>query len=444
MTAPGLQTVRGHCDPRFQRVREEFDRNFAERGESGASLCVFVDGEPVIDLWGGVADERTGRPWERDTLNVVFSCTKGLTAICGNLLVDRGLLDLDAPVARYWPEFGQQGKAAIPVRMLFNHQSGVCHVAEQVPRRGFNDWQQMVGMLERTPPFWTPGTRAGYHGMTFGWLIGELVRRVTGKSIGTFFREEIAEPLGLDAWIGLPAAHEPRVAKSIPFDLGLPRPPAWVPLEAAARLIKSTPPLRRAATRRFERALAAKGLPVELAAAAVETLGSLRYRIATNSGDWLPETFDEPAGHAAEIPAGGAVANARGLAGAYAPFSLGGAMRGVRFVGEATLAGMRTVQSAQAIDAVIGVPTTYTLGFSKSWRPVRGSGVVIGEDAFGTPGLGGQMGFADPSFRLAFGYTMTKHGLGTALNARAQSLIDATYRVLGSPGCEPGFWIRPR
>jgi CubicO group peptidase (beta-lactamase class C family) len=451
-TAP--HTVSGSCTPRFERVREEFERNFAERGESGASVCVILDGEPVVDLWGGVADEAIGRPWEQDTMNVIFSCSKGLAALCGNMLIDRGLLDLDAPIARYWPEFAQKGKAEIPVRMAFNHQSGVFHVDEIVPPGGFNDWDAMIGRIERTRPAWEPGTRAGYHGLTIGWLIGELVRRIDGRSIGTFFHNEVADPLGLDAWIGLPAVHEHRVAKSMSFDPGLPDPPDWLPValtnpstrsfQAIARAIMRTPPLRRAVTRRIADLFEERGLPPELAADAAK-LDSLMFRLFANLGDWLPSGFDTPAAHAAEIPAGGAIANARGLAGAYAPLSLGGVHNGVRIVSESAIAGMRYPQSNLGRDAVLGIATSYTLGFSKSWPNFgrEGDGVIIGEDAFGTPGLGGQIGFADPSYRLAFAYTMTKHGIGTGLNERGQSLVDATYATLGSAGCARGFWIRP-
>jgi CubicO group peptidase (beta-lactamase class C family) len=452
MDASTMTTVHGSCDARFAQVREEFERNFAERDESGASVCVIVDGEPVVDLWGGVADDRTGTPWERDTMNVIFSCSKGLTAMCAHLLIDRGALDVDAPVARYWPEFAQAGKAGVTVRQVLSHQSGVCHVAEIVPPLGFADWDLMIGMIERTPPFWEPGTRVGYHAMTIGWLVGELVRRIDGRTVGTFFREEIAEPLGLDAWIGLPEEHEGRVARTISFDPGLPEPPAWVPevlanpntrtFRALARGIMRTPPARRAVTARITALLEERGMPPEMAADAAQ-IDSLTFRLFANLGDWLPTGCDERASHAAEIPAAGAITNARGLAGAYAPFALGGAIDGVRLVRESAIAGMRVAQSATGVDAVIGAPTTFTLGFSKSWRPRAGFGVLIGEDAFGTPGLGGQMGFADPSYRLAFGYTMTRHGIGTALNERGQSLIDATYRALGSPARTPDGWSRP-
>lgn len=446
--------MNGSCDPRFERVREEFERNFAQRGELGASVCVMVDGEPVVDLWDGVADHRTGRPWQSDTMNVVMSCSKGLTALCGNMLIDRGELDPDAPAARYWPEFAQAGKSEIPVRMLFNHQSGVSHVAQRVPPAGFNDYDLMVGLVERTPPFWEPGTRAGYHSLTMGWLVGELVRRVSGRTVGTFFREEVAEPLGLDdVWIGLPQEHEHRVARTIPFEAAVPELPQFAqtlldptrrPFRVLSQAAAASPALQRRISRVLSSHVDAADLPPNLMAG-LTRLDPVLFALLGNMGDWLPDHFDTRAAHAAEIPAAGAVANARGLAGAYAPLSLDGALDGVRLVSEPGIARMRHPQSVQEIDAVLGIRTSYTMGFSKSWPNPRvpDSSVIIGEDAFGTPGMGGQMGFADPSYRLAFGYTMTKHGVGTALNQRGQSLIDATYEALGSPGRGLGFWARP-
>jgi len=400
--------VAGSCAPRFARVRDEFERNFAERGEVGASVCVIVDGEPVVDLWGGTADPDTGRPWERNTINSIMSSSKGVVALCGHVLVDRGELDLDAPIARYWPEFAKHGKADIPVRMAFNHQSGVFHVSGPVPAGGCNDWDFMIGLVENTAPDWTPGTTAGYHAMTIGWMIGELVRRISGVSVGAFFRREIADPLGLDCWIGLPEEHEHRVAKGIPFDF------ATVEMPAHMRALATDPTSRP-------------------------------NRFMMNCGGFLPNGFDTRAAHAAELPASGVITNARGLAGVYAPLSLDGAHDGVRVVSASALPRMRHPESVVAVDAVNGIRTSYTLGFSKSWPnpQIANSSVIIGEDAFGAPGMGGQMGFADPSYRLAFAYTMTKHGVGMGLNDRGQSLIDATYEILGSPGCDPGFWRRP-
>jgi len=207
--------VDGVCDSKFEAVRREFEANFG-RGEVGASVHVIVDGKPVVDLWGGTANPATGKAWDADTVVLVWSSTKGATAICAHILADRGRLDLDAPVAQYWPEFAQNGKEKITVRMLLNHQAGLCAISEPLPPGAFYDWDSMTSALARQKPWWEPGTRNGYHAYTFGWLVGEVVRRVSGKSLGTFFKEEVAEPLGIDFWIGLPEAIEPRVAPVIP------------------------------------------------------------------------------------------------------------------------------------------------------------------------------------------------------------------------------------
>lgn len=204
--------VDGTCDPRFRAVREAFCENFASRAELGAAVTVSVDGTLVVDLWGGIADKVSGRAWTRDTMVVVFSCTKAATALCAHMLVTRGALDLDAPVAHYWPEFAAAGKEAIPVRLLLNHQAGLAAVDDPLPVGALYDWDTMAAALAAQAPHWEPGTAHGYHAVTFGWLVGEVVRRISGRSLGTFFRDEVAGPLGLDFWIGLPEALAARVA----------------------------------------------------------------------------------------------------------------------------------------------------------------------------------------------------------------------------------------
>ncbi len=208
-------TVHGSCDPKFAQVRQEFERNFSERGEVGASVCVTVRGETVVDLWGGTARPDTQTPWTAETVSLVFSSTKGATALCAHILASRGRLDLDASVATYWPEFAQAGKSEIPVTMILNHQAGLPAVRTPLPQGAYANWDLMVNALAKEEPFWEPGTRNGYHALTIGWLVGEVVRRVSGKSLGTFFQNEVAKPLGLDFWIGLPEDKEPRVAPMI-------------------------------------------------------------------------------------------------------------------------------------------------------------------------------------------------------------------------------------
>jgi CubicO group peptidase (beta-lactamase class C family) len=204
--------LQGQCDARFKRVREIFEASFASGAELGAGLCVYLNGRLVIDLWGGFANHEKTRPWRRDTLANVYSTTKGITALCAHQLVERGQLDLDAPVARYWPEFAQNGKAEIPVRMLLSHRAGLPAIAKPLQPTDIFDWNTMTSALAEQKSWWTPGTKHGYHALTFGWLVGELVRRVSGMSIGRYVREHVAAPLGAEFWIGLPEELDARTA----------------------------------------------------------------------------------------------------------------------------------------------------------------------------------------------------------------------------------------
>ena len=399
--------VQGTCDQKFQEVRQEFERNFAERDEVGASVCVTVGGQTVVDLWGGTADTETGAPWTDETVSIVFSSTKGATAICAHVLASRGELDLDAPVTKYWPEFAQAGKENIQVKMLLNHQAGLPAVRENLPQGAYADWDLMVDALAKEEPFWEPGTRNGYHALTYGWLIGEVVRRVSGKSLGTFFRDEIAQPLGLDFWIGLPEDKESRVAPMIAAE---PDPNSVLFQEMAT--------------------------PGTLAALAILNVGGYMGAI--------PE-YDTQAAHAAEIGGAGGITNARGLAGMYEPLALGGKKGDVELVNAGTLARMGRVSSSTGRDAVLVMPTRFALGFMKTMdnrkepAGVQDS-VLFSEEAFGHVGAGGSFGFADPKAGMSFGYTMNRMGSGASLNERGQSLVDAVYRALGYQSSESGAW----
>lgn len=396
--------VQGACDKRFERVREQFERNFAERGEVGASVSLTVEGKTVVDLWGGLADPSSSRAWEKDTTVVVWSCTKGATAICAHILVSRGELDLDAPVARYWPEFAQNGKAAIPVRQLLSHQAGLAAVRQPLPPGAFYDWELMTAALAAEAPFWIPGTQHGYHGLTFGFLVGEVVRRISGKTLGSFFKDEVADRLGIDFKIGLPEADEARVAPVIAQPP--PDPNNLTPME---KMVFSDPT-------------------------------SVTFLMLANNGGYMvPGECDTRAAHAAEIPSAGGVSNARGLAGLYAPFANGGGS----LVDEVTLHRMGAVESASGLDATIFLPTRFSLGFVKSIdnrHIAPDNSVLMSEEAFGHSGIGGSIGFADPKARLSFGYAMTRHGAGAGLNERGQSLIDAAYESLGYSSNRSGRW----
>jgi CubicO group peptidase (beta-lactamase class C family) len=403
-------TVQGDCHPRFAAVREEFERNFRERGEVGASVCVTHEGATAVDMWGGFADRNGQQPWQRDTITLVWSCTKGATALCAHILVSRGLLDLDAPVARHWPEFAQHGKDEITPRLLLTHQAGLPAIRHPLQPGEYYDWQRMTEVLAAEVPFWPPGTRQGYHATTFGYLVGEVVRRASGKDFGSFFRDEIADPLGLDFHIGMPEADEPRVARVIRAD---PVPPGEKPW-------------------RF------------LSEVSADPYG-IQSLLMKNTGR-KPGDHDSRQAHAAVLPSQGGITNARGLAGLYAPLALGGPFRGVRLVDAETLAAMGAVHAASAIDAVLLVGMRYALGFMKSTDNRRGpegarDSVILSESAFGHAGMGGSLGFADPVARMSFGYAMNKQGRGVLLNERGQSLVDATYRALGYKSDRSGRWM---
>jgi len=208
--------IKGLCEPRFEAVKDAFTRNFEEGMEVGASFAVTINGEYVIDIWGGYKDRERTQPWEKDTICNVYSTTKVPTVLCTMMCVDRGLLDLDGKVATYWPEFAQNGKENILVRHLLSHTSGLAGIEETIPSKAYYDWDRITNLLAAQKPWWEPGTKSGYHAITHGYLLGEIVRRVTGKTLGTFFKEEITNHLNIDFHIGLAEEHIPRVTKLIP------------------------------------------------------------------------------------------------------------------------------------------------------------------------------------------------------------------------------------
>jgi len=392
--------VEGAYDDRFQAVVDAFLENFATRAELGASVCLTIDGVTVVDLWGGTADKQSGAPWTRDTVSIVQSNTKGAVAFCAHVLAGRGLLDLEAPVSEYWPEFAREGKERTTVRMMLDHSAGVPVFRGPVEPGELLDWDRVVARLEAEPPFWDPGSRHGYHLINFGWTVGELVRRVSGQSLGAFFDAAIAGPLGLDLWIGLPDEIEPRVAPILPYS----GPPSDPPVE-------------------FVRVLLAD--PESIPAMGIRNA----YSYDNNSR----------AAHAAEIGGAGGITNGRGLAGMYRPLANGGG----GFVDADGIARMRRVSTAGNKDATLCMPTRFGTGFMVSMdnRGVPGAdSVILGEGAFGHVGAGGSIGFADPERGLSFGYSMNQMGPGILMNERGQSLIDATYRVLGCVSDITGNW----
>ncbi|WP_199688147.1 serine hydrolase domain-containing protein [Noviherbaspirillum sedimenti] len=394
LSADPRHLVAGWCAPRFEGVRDAFIENFIGGGELGASLAIEIDGEPVVDLWGGYADT-SQRPWLRDSLSVVFSNTKPATALCAHLLAQDGLLDLDRPVHHYWPAFGDSARRTITPRMFLDHSAGLPALREKLPDGSVFDWDAMVGRIEREAPFWEPGTRVGYHGLTFGWLVGELVRRVSGLSLGEFFQQRIALPLQLDFWIGLPQEHEERVAAIVPA------PPAAQPRNAFEAIVAEQP----------------------------DSIAALYFR---NTGGWRPSGFNKRIGHAAQIPAANGISNARSLARLYGTLAMDGARGDLQLIDPQRLKDATEISSATHLDACLQVPTRFGAGFQRSMdNRARGcDSAVLGDDAFGHVGAGGSVAFASPRHRMGFAYTMNQMGAGVLLNSRAERLIAAAYRAL--------------
>ena len=370
----------GIVEPGWHGVADAFAANFAEHDEVGAACAVYRDGRPVVDIWGGLADRATGRPWERDTLVVVFSCTKGLTATLANLLIERGLLDPDAPVARYWPEFAANGKDGIPVRWVLSHQAGLAVIDADLTLEESLAWDPVVTALAAQAPVWEPGTAHGYHLRAYGWLVGELLRRVTGRTAGQLLREELAEPLGLDLWIGLPEDLEPRVATLIPPSV------------------------------KFQDLLANLGDDLLLGRASTGPSGHFNYN----------DMWNTRALHAAELPSSNGIGDARSLARHYA--ALLGDVDGLRALRPETVAAA-TVAQVRGPDAVILVETAFGLGYmlppsiNARCRP----------RAFGHAGAGGSVAFADPDAGIAFAYVMNDMRFDLRGDPRSDGLVEAAY-----------------
>ena len=383
----GRIEVRGHCDERFEAVRQEFAENFERREEIGAAVAVTIDGEPVVDLWGGDMDRSGLRPWREDTIVTVYSTTKGMAAICAHRLADQGLLDLDAPVARYWPEFAQAGKSQIPVNMLLSHRAGLPAVSGPLPEDAIYDADVMTAALARQAPFWEPGTRHGYHALTYGWLIGDVVRRVSGKSLGTYFREEVAAPLGLDFHIGTGPEHDARIATMYAFE---PTP------EEAARIDREREMTRSQLDPRLAAALTTIVIPPD----------------GHNTEQWKRT----------EIPAANGHSDARSLARVYGALACGGTLDGVEVLSPEAIAGA-AVEQANGPDATSLTHRRFGLGF---WLSLDGD-MGDSEASFGHPGAGGSVGFADPERRVGFGYVMNQMKQGLLVEGTGRSLINALY-----------------
>ena len=375
----------GVCDPRFAAVRDAFRTNFTERGEPGAAVAIAVGGHVVVDLWGGWSDRARMRPWARDTIVNIFSVGKALSAICALRLVERSVLSLDAPIADHWPEFAAAGKETITLRQVLSHRAGLPALRDTLPDGAMLDWNLMTGALAREAPWWAPGSAHGYHVNTFGYLVGETIRRANGKTLGTVLREQIASPLGADVHIGLPESEHARVADFL-FPDGMPSPP--------------------------------KNMSGDL------------QRMRWNTY-WNPPGFsgrgwvNKREWRMAEIPSTNGHGNARGIARVYAALANGGTIDGVDILADATL-NEATSEHSYGTDLVLERPTRFGLGFQLTHAER-----MLGPNprTFGHFGAGGALGFCDPDAGVAFGYVTNDMGPRWQ-NPRNSALMDAVYASL--------------
>jgi CubicO group peptidase (beta-lactamase class C family) len=383
--------VEGTVAPGFEGVRDAFARQFESGQHIGAAVAVYHRGRPVVDLWGGVADDAAGTPWREDTMCVCYSTTKGLTATCLHVLADRGLISYDDLVSKHWPEFAQHGKEHVTVRHVLTHQAGIPQQPDGYLNEALLDWDKMIHGMEQLEPLWEPGTANGYHAYNFGWLVGELVRRVSGRSVGTFLREEIAAPLGIDGlYIGAPASAEPRIAR------------------VTSRIVLT---------------------PEMEAARATISSGSLLGRAMPA---WMGDSVafvNTPAAHQAEIPAITGTMTARDLARMYAAIAQGGELDGTRIMSAERVRLMVEPQPKRP-DKVISIEIPWGLGY------MLGGGVITTEGpratALGHPGFGGSIGFADPEIEMAFGFVPNALTMDLLGGSRSTELADAARAAIAA------------
>ena len=386
-----LVQVRGYVSPGFEVVREVFAENFTRRHELGGACCVYRHGEKVVDLWGGVRNKTTGEPWDEDTMVLVYSTTKGLAAMTLALAHSRSWLDYDEPVARYWPEFGQNGKETITVRQLLAHQAGLFALDEQLTRNLVADLDRLAAVLARQKPAWEPGTRQGYHAITLGYYEAELLRRVDPghRSLGQFFQDEIATRLGLDFFIRLP---------------------------------ESIPNSRLATLTRVNPLAMVRGFPIRLALAAFNPGSNITRALR---GSEFPLDPERIYARNFEVPSGGGVGTARAIAQAYSVFATGGWELELRRETLQELAAPAIGPTRGFRDECMLGEVQYSLGFMKP-----SAGWPFGsEQSYGFPGSGGSLGFADPKAGIGYGYVTSRMGTALAGDPRDIALRNAVYSV---------------
>ena len=384
-----MTQINGTVANGFGAVADAFERNFAEFGELGAAFALYVDGEAKVDIWGGVADKQIGRTWSDDTLQLVFSSTKGAAAICVARLVESGSISYDDPVATYWPEFAANGKEQITIGQMMSHQAGLPFVDATLSFDDLMAVTPIVDALADQQPLWEPGTRHGYHAVTYGWLAGELVRRVDGRRIGQYFAEEIAAPLGLDFWIGLPESEEPRVAR-------LEQAPPPTDPEAFALMMQIAGP------------------------------GTMGFNALFMSGVMMAgpaDPFNSRAVHATEMPAANGITTARSLARMYA--ATVSEVDGIRLIGDDSVATARR-EAVNGPDACLVLPTRFGMGFMLDGEFAP----MLSASSFGHAGAGGSLGYADPDTKVGYGYVMNQMAGGIAGDPRTVALNDAVRSCL--------------
>ena len=375
--------IQGYCEDRFKSVKEAFQRNFEKDLEVGASFAVTIEGKHVIDLWGGHADAEKTRSWERDTIVNVYSTTKVMASICIHILVDRGLLDLEAPVAKYWPEFAQAGKEKLPVKFLLSHTSGLAGWDKKFRTKKLYNWDLMVELLAAQKPWWEPGTKSGYHTVTFGYLLGELVRRITKKTVGTFFQEEVAKPLKADFYIGVPEEQFGRIADLIP------------------------PP------------------PIDLSSFGEIDPKSVAMRSLTNPMIDVLETRTKE-WRIAEIPAANGHGNARSVSRITAALACGGQLDGIRLLSEMEIRKSIEEQS-YGPDLVLNTPIRFGLGWGLQSKELPHG---PNENLFYWGGYGGSVVVVDLDEKMSIAYVMNKMVSTLTGDPRSENLITTLYQAL--------------
>ena len=399
--------ISGYCEDNFIEARDIFEKSISSGFELGGSIAVEVQGKKVIDLWGGYLDHTQSKAWEENTLVNVFSTTKGIAAICLLQLIEKGLLDIEKPVCEYWPEFSVNGKENIPVKYLFCHKAGLCGVREPLESGAFSNWDLITAELAKQEPLWEPGTAHGYHAITYGHLVGELLRRIDGRTIGQYFKEEIAEPLNLDFWIGLPDSEFDRVSDIYPSKPG--------PLQYLFPLLTKLPRFMLPGRAKFLLDFGDTSKPV--GAAFNNPPISSNRGMEANTKQWRN----------AEIPAANGHGTARSIAKLYGILANGGSRDGIHVLSPETIEKGRQTQSDGKDLVLGGMRTRFGLGFMLGTENVS---MGPNPNAFGHGGAGGSLGFSDPDNNISLGFVMNQMHQGITAWKTATDVAESVYKTL--------------